>query len=182
MRSITLRFQIQDMMSTPRNKGSHNLKTVSEMSLTLYQRFISWLVGPILWISVIYQMGGFWLLIPCLLSTTFETLVSFAGFGKSVMNANNVRQSTMADVRYALTNIRDSAEEIALCHGESREFHRVSRLYELNLRASWRAKLVELRKGVAVGPLLYFPQSSFGSFYCLTCQRGHFKWGTPRAS
>jgi len=144
-------------VNSPEQRLTENLKTVSEMSLTLYQRFISWLVGPILWISVIYQMGGFWLLIPCLLSTMFETLVSFAGFGKSVMSANNVRQSTMADVRYALTNIRDSAEEIALCHGESRELHRVSRLYELNLRASWRAKLVELRKGVAVGLPSVFP-------------------------
>jgi ABC-type uncharacterized transport system fused permease/ATPase subunit len=62
-----------------------------------------------------------------------------------------------ANLRYGLTRVRDSAEEIALGGGSKQEYERSMGLYDRVVDAIWSNLCVHLRYGIAVGVLNQFP-------------------------
>jgi putative ATP-binding cassette transporter len=64
---------------------------------------------------------------------------------------------TGADLRYGLTRVRDSAEEIALGQGAQREHGTAVGLFHRQVNAVWSNRLVHVRYGVSVGILEHFP-------------------------
>jgi putative ATP-binding cassette transporter len=108
-----------------------NLGTLGSMGWILWQS-----AGP-----VSFELGGgtvtipgylFWVAIGWGLLQTVVTHLA----GHKLAGATVVQQATEADFRFALAKVRDSAEQVALYHGNAVEQQRLMRLFDA-IRANW---------------------------------------------
>lgn len=78
--------------------------------------------GYLFWVAIVWGV--------------LQTLVTHLA-GHRLAGATVVQQTVEADFRFALTRVRDSAEQIALYGGNAVEQHRLARLFDA-IRANWR--------------------------------------------
>jgi vitamin B12/bleomycin/antimicrobial peptide transport system ATP-binding/permease protein len=79
--------------------------------------------GYMVWVAIAYSLAGTWIA---------------HRLGRPLVALNGQQQQVEADFRYALVQLRDHAEAVALARGERRERDRLSAVFEA-VRSNWSA-------------------------------------------
>lgn len=86
--------------------------------------------GYMVWVALAYSLLGTWLA---------------HRLGRPLIALNGEQQRVEADFRYALVQVRDHAEAIALSKGEPREGSRLSHRFDA-IRANWRSLILTTKR------------------------------------
>lgn len=86
--------------------------------------------GYMVWVAVAYAAAGSWIT---------------QRLGLPLVRLNVQQQRVEADFRYALVQVRDHAEAVALAGGEARERQRLARVFEA-VRANWHALITTTKR------------------------------------
>lgn len=144
-------------IDNPDQRISEDASAISALFMSLFAAILSSVLGFSMWTTVIFQVGGMRVVELGIAFSILRTLIAWLGFGTSIVAARQSLLKDGAELRYGLTRIRDSAEEIALGDGNRREYGHVSRLYQAVVSATWNLTAVEVRYGIAVGLCDHFP-------------------------
>eukprot|EP00931_Biecheleriopsis_adriatica_P057864 TRINITY_DN34358_c0_g1_i1.p1 TRINITY_DN34358_c0_g1~~TRINITY_DN34358_c0_g1_i1.p1 ORF type:complete len:803 (+),score=112.73 TRINITY_DN34358_c0_g1_i1:33-2411(+) len=138
-------------IDNPDQRISDDTSSVAKLSLDLYLRILGAIFGFNFWIAVIFQVGGSRVLGMAMICMALRSAVAYLGFGSGLVVTQQTVLRQGAELRYGLTRIRDSAEEIALGGGDAREHARANVLYDSLVGAIWRNLLVNMRFNIANG-------------------------------
>jgi len=147
----------KNRIDNPDQRIAEDVDRISDFTYGLYSSILSALFGCAMWTHVVFELASSWVVIVCLGSCILRTLVAWYGFVDSLVMSRRRILHTGADLRYGLTRVRDSAEEIALGQGAQREHVTAVGLFHRQVNAVWSNRLVHVRYGVSVGILEHFP-------------------------
>jgi len=148
----------QSAIDNPDQRISDDSSAIADLIYGLYSSVLSSVLGCAMWTAVIVSLAPRMAVAICFACAAFRISLATYGFGHSLVVAQRDVLQTGAEVRYGLTRIRDSAEEIALAGGDKREHVRVVGLYSRHIGAIWHSVAVHLRYGVSLNVISYFPE------------------------
>lgn len=149
--------EAQNGIDNPDQRIAEDSARISDMVVEIFATTMSSIIGCSMWTAVLFQIGGDKVVKICFFFSILRTLVAWLGFGTSIVDARVNLLKRNASMRYGLTRVRDSAEEVALGAGNNCEHNRVLGLYDHIMHSVWALTAVEVRYGASLGFLDIWP-------------------------
>jgi len=122
---------------------------IAKDCVDLYSAMLSAILGVTMWSTVILSIAGAVVVKIAFTFCTLKVMIAWFGYGRGLVGAHlDVIQSGAA-MRYGLTRVRDSAEEIALSDGTDRERLQSQQHFSAIVASVFRQTCIRVRYGSA---------------------------------
>eukprot|EP00931_Biecheleriopsis_adriatica_P027490 TRINITY_DN16532_c0_g1_i1.p1 TRINITY_DN16532_c0_g1~~TRINITY_DN16532_c0_g1_i1.p1 ORF type:complete len:526 (+),score=86.91 TRINITY_DN16532_c0_g1_i1:55-1632(+) len=164
-------------IDNPDQRIADDVGQISTLLVSLFGTVLSSTLGFSMWTAVIFGVGGIRVLQVGIFFSLLRTLIAWLGFGTGIVVARQDVLREGASLRYGLTRIRDSAEEIALGRGNEREHRHVAGLYTSLTGSLWKLTAVEVRYAMTMELIGHFPSLLLWTILLPMVLRGDIGYG-----